>query len=1347
MVNLTGKRISVEEGLSSNQLYDIEQDERGFIWVGTTNGLCRHDGYTFVNFPTINTGNGITRGDVGTFIPDTENHLMWMRTSTFHYACYDVQQESFMNFWGSCDPQKTYQRFITEANGIWMYEEKTGIRHVTYKNGQFRCTDFTKENGKLPESRIKRLTRGNNGSVWILTNKGLYLITSNGTVKTILPEGDFIVGKLCNDKFFFATKDRRIAVYDNNAHLVKSTQIPAIYGELEGETNSIIWRGQWILMSRNTVIAIDLEDYHIHKPAEIQIEGSVLLDNIDDNYLISDRQQTLWLLMKDGSFKKMNLLHDSFSNVRRRRRYSTARGDDGKFYIASYGNGLFIYDPKTDTTDHYTANDTHPLIATNYLNNAYVDKKGCVWIGQEGAGMACLYKLRQPDIQHLAPVHNLKGELVNHIQRLTLQPDGNVLVNTMSSQMFLFDTHSNTFKSNGIAPQTARTRIDSLTDAKGRTWISTWEEGIIMREHDKEQHFLTRNIVESRINVLVLDARQHLWLATNNGLYTIDTHQDTIDDSKFRHYTTKDGLPSDNINCLMTAKDGSLWVSGQGSGIAKCHFNEQGHITVQQITAMQGQASTNIYSLTEDLHGNIWAGTENTIVRIQPQDMQVSVYQTDFSLLGNLVADNCALTLPDGRLLFGTHDGIHLITPSDEEEQEKTDAPRAFITNIDINGTAALPSFVQLQQEGLTLANNENSLTLYFSNFDYAHLGQTLYQYYLEGIDHDWREPTALHSVDYGNLPPGRYTFHLRTNENGEETTLSITIRQPWYNTWWAWLLYLIIIGSAIGTFVHHKQEQFALQQQMIIEKQISEFRIGFFTQVAHEFRTPLAIISGAIDKMTESGQTPRKPTQTAKRGIRRLTQLVNQLMEFRKVNTDNLRLQVEQGDLVSFIRNIYQDFWTSAQQKEQNISFQPFDKTCQTVFDQHIIDTIVYNLLSNAIKYTPQHGTVSVRLRKDDNHLLFTVEDSGPGIDKDREQQLFLPFMHGYASQGGMGIGLYTAYKMAQTHKGSLSYERSEEFGGSKFTLTLPADDSLYAADDYKSLTAIETAKQDKAQEEPAILEMLPQALNDYRIAIIEDDPDMLEQIKTEMGIYFCVNGYTNGQTALDAIRRDQPKLIICDVMLPDINGYDIVKTLKADVSLRNIPIIMLTALDDERHQIKGYEAGADDYMVKPCNYRILLARVVQLIKWSLASQEPVEPSQDATIAEKQEGTMTEVTDTNSTDAKPILTSQADKRFLEKVKLIIAQRVSDPDFTIDQMAEQMKMGRTKLYGKMKELTGMSPNKLLISERMRIAAELLEEGNLNIAEIGYRVGIQDASYFNKCFKAHFGMAPSKYRKQ
>ena len=1332
---ISGRNLTTVDGLVSNQVHAIKQDDQGYIWFGTPNGLSRFDGYSFVNYHTVGYGVGKTNGNVGTIYINKDDGLMWIRTTSFNYACYDLRKNIFTDFTDTCDPQKTFKRFVTEDHGIWMFEDKTGCRHVTYQNGQFTCTDYTPESMGLTGTRIRRVMPDGQGGIWLITDNGLYRTDANGTLKTIEHEGHFLMGNKYNGLSFFLNRNRQVFVYDQQGKKIKETTIPSILGDTEGVNGNFVWQGKWMIMTRTAVITMDCQDYTFAKPTELQLEYGIVLDEMGDNHWISDKNTTLYLFPQTGTIRKFQLLRDTGFAIQSKRRFSTVLNADGNFYIATYGNGLYVYHPDTEEIEHYTADDQHPLLSTNFLTTIFADRNGCLWVSQEDAGVVCLFESRQPETEHYAPVPDQRGSLSNYIEKLSQEDHRKILLRTRSHQTYQFDVASNSFTHIGNI-DIDNASIDSITDQKGRIWIATWEEGLIVRHQGKEEQFLTRNTSESRINALTIDKEQNLWIATYNGLYVVNTQQQSISNESFRHYGMGEGLPTNNIICLKAARDGHLWLGGDGTGVVKCTFGADGRLSISSVSSRQGLSGTTIHSLTEDNSGNIWAGTDDAIALIDTKTMRANVWQVGHTLLGNLNSDNCALTLADGRVLFGTHDGITIITPTDRQDSLSRTSTNAYITNIDVNVTSIYNETDDEEKDlhqAISFAHNENSLTFYFSCFDYAHLLQTMYQYYLEGIDQDWREPTTQHYAAYGNLPSGHYIFHIRTIEGNEETTLAVTIREPWYNTWWAWIAYLLL-ATAAGYYVYRSgRERFKLQQQMKVEKQVAEFRINFFTQVAHEFRTPLAIISGAVDKITQNEQSPRKPTQTAKRGIRRLTQLVNQLMEFRKVDTNNLRLAIEKGDIVDFIRNIYQDFWTSAQQKELSITFTPFEKKYETVFDRHILDTITYNLLSNAIKYTPQKGQIEVRLQKVDDQLLLTVEDSGPGIDAERESQLFKPFMHGYASQGGMGIGLYTAYKMALAHKGSLTYQHSGTLNGSKFTLAIPANDSLYKADEYNSLTAIETPQEKTGSTEIAIREMMPQALNNYRIAIIEDDPDMLEQIKTEVGVFFRVSGYTNGKAAIEGLHEDRAELVICDVMLPDINGYEIVKTIKAEADLKDVPVIMLTALDDERHQIKGYEAGADDYMTKPCNYHILLARIVQLIKWSLVatSTEP-QPSTD---------------NTPSSPDTPILTSQADKRFLDKVKTIIAQHISDPDYTIDLMAEQMKTGRTKLYGKVKELTGMSPNKLFNAERMRLAAELLEEGELNVSEVSYKVGILDTSYFNKCFKDHYGVTPSKYRKR
>ena len=1334
---LTSRALTTQGGLPSNRMNDMVQDATGYIWLGTANGLCRYDGYAFVTFHAQDADTRSMTDNVGTLHLDTLNSLLWIRSATFHYSCLDLRQGRYVNFAPGCDTRNTYERFATEPGGIWMYEAKAGIRHVTYADGGFSCRDYTPGNGLPKDCKVKRIVVGNGGSVWVLTTDGLLRLNGKGAFENLARGNDFMMANSWGGLTYFLTRKGKVMVFDKEGRMVRSANMPQEMSDMGAVNGNMIWQGHWFIMKRNAVISMDCRTMEFSMPAEMQMDYGIVLDNLDGNMCVADKHGTFWLFTSSGKMKRMQLLQENDINITKKRNYSTIIADDGKFYIATYGSGLYIYDPASDNLEHFSAKDPYPILDTDYLINIHKDRDGNVWIGQEDAGVTMLrsnplsnYGIMMPD-----PLH--QGEKTNFITRLRHAADGNILVTTQSLRNYLL-RKDGTFMPATVSA-TPDSHTDSLTDRQGRTWIATWEQGLIMAVKGKEgqrklTYLLTRSITESRINALTTDRQGNLWVATYNGIYTADISHGNISNASFRHIGIGDRLPTNDITCLLSASDGSVWAGGAGSGAIRCVM-KKGKPDISIVSTMHGLSNNNIHSMTEDRYGNVWVTTDEAISTINPKTMKAVNHNVSTSLLNRLYSDNCALTLGDGRLLFGTHDGITVITP----QRTTTQTPRhttAHITDILINGASIYNNekYANLvAASSIALPYDENTIQLCFSDFYYANAGQTLYQYYLEGYDKTWRTPSARNHVEYGNLPPGTYTFHLRLDSGATETVLQIRIRQPWYNTWWAWLLYLTIAGVIATVFYRHKRQQIMLRQQVMMEKEVADMRINLFTQIAHEFRTPLAIISGAIDRMSDSA-THKKPLQTAKRGTVRMTRLVNQLMEFRKIDTDNLRLHVEHGDIVRFIRDISHDFWNIANQKEISLSFQSSEKVLTMPFDRHIVDAITYNIISNAVKYTPAKGSVSIRLKAGERQLCIIVDDSGPGIDDSRLPMLFQPFMHGFASQGGMGIGLYTAQKMAVTHKGSLTYLRSDSLGGARFTLTLPLNDDAYSAEDYVSDNSAATTTTTKYQE-AIIHEMLPQALNNLHIAVIEDDPDMLEQIKSEMGVYFHVDAYTTGKDGYDNVCMNKPSLLICDVTLPDMSGYDIVRQLRSHADTMLIPVIMLTALDDDHHRIKGYEAGADDYMVKPCNYQVLTVRATQLIKWSRERKATTVATPPAENAAQPSETMEE----------PIITSRADKRFAEQVDRIIALHLGDPDFSVDQMAEMLHIGRTKLFGKIKELKGMSPNKLLVSERMKHAAQLLEDGSLNISEVSYKVGIKDASYFNRCFKQHYGISPKQYR--
>ncbi|MBE6270165.1 MAG: response regulator [Prevotella ruminicola] len=1381
---LTNSRhISSADGLPSNQIFDMTQDADGYIWMAAANGLCRYDGYHFYNIYNLGPESDPIHGVVGYVFPDDDKRHLWMRTSTYVFCCYDLQAGGFIDFTNKGDHARTYRRFIRGKQGVvWMFDDESGVRRVKGNaDGTVSCTDYTKANGRLPINHVNDAFEDSQARLWAMTSSGITIIDAKGKARTIGKGIFFRRGIQIGRQMLALTNTGLVYTFDGQGRELRRIPIAADVNNINMVSASFQWHGCWMIMTNNQTIMVNPKLGTAAATEKYHVRGGALMEGLtnDDNYFVSNSTGILYVFPAQGDMRVLNLMQGVKSTVERFRRYNVKKGNDGLYYIASYGNGLFVYDIQHDRLQHYSATSPWAIVGNSYLNNILIDRSGCIWLSEESTGLTCILPPDKTNADYIYPQPNRKGDWSNFVRMVNFTGGNRVLLSTRDNM--LYEVNPTTWQTTTVSSLPAAvyayfkdskghqwmgtrggglyidgkpidfpsTQIYDITeDPLGRLWIATWGDGLFVVRLEADgllniTHLMKRSYNESLIRIIRADSHHRYWLATNNGVYHIDMMKKSLtDDDLICHNIQHGDFPFDEISCLMPDSAGNIWVGGRGGGLQKCRY-QNGKFCIQQgYTTHDGLITNNILSITSDRQGNVWAGTDNGITCIR-KDGKVNSYQFGHTLESNIYSENSTAMLPDGRLLFGTAYGMMILEPERLNASTPEKAGRPIITMVNIDGVAR---YLTTNDRRLVLAHDQNSIELGFSNLDYAGIASTQYRYYMEGIEHDWRQLTSDNSARYNGLPPGTYKFHLsslnKNNQWSEEYVFTVVIRQPWYNTWWAWLIYLFIIGVLCWYFYRSWRRNFELDQQIRVEKELTTFRLNFFTHIAHEFRTPLAIISGAADKLTQKGNDPqvsRSAVQTVRRGTLRLTKLVNQLMEFRRINTGNQRLAVVEDDIIKLARTTCDEFREVAARKDQQLTFTPFAHQHRMTFDPHLVETILYNLLSNAIKYTPQNGCISLKakLLDDQQQLQLIVEDSGPGISEVQIPQLYQPFMHGYVSQGGMGIGLYTAYQSALIHKGRLAYERIAAEGGSRFIVTIPATADVYSADDYAGSTAVNV----QYEPEPTpdhIRELAPVAFNEnYTVAIIEDDPDMLDQIRESVGRYFRTICYTEGNKALSDIGEQQPSLVLCDVMLPDVNGFEIVRQLRANEATKNIPMIMLTALDGDDQLLRGYKAGADDYMVKPCNFELLILRITQLIQWYGRLQ----PTVQTTTASAPNNKM-------SIDHYPlsIVTDEADQRFREKMETIVAQRLGDADFNVDMLASLLKMGRTKFYGKMKEFTGMSPNSYLQNERLKRAAELLIEGDLNVTEVSYKVGFQSPTYFYKCFKEKYGVPPSKFGK-
>lgn len=1410
---LVSRNLSAKDGLSSNQVYDILQDKRGYLWFATTNGISRYDGYSFLNFNVLNSPlPKQVQASMGRINYDSKNDLLWATTSNFHIACYSMQGTRFLDYTGKRDYQRQYMHFRFDDGITWLYDKNEGIRRIEYAKGQFVCTDFNRQNGHAFADGITSLYLDARHHAWVISKDGLYCLSGNQAQLKV--KGKVVTGQRVDDKMAFFTNRGVFYLFDAQGKLLRKKDMKSLFPgnfavDVKKSRASICWNHKWILFTDKATFSLDIQTMEVTKPADWQMQDALLIEQSHGCSFVSSKKGDLIIFSPQGIYRRINLLEGVKDQGNRSRKYGIFAMSASRYVIVSYGNGAFVYDINMGVLDHINVKDERHLIHSDFLTSALVDRNGNIWISQDEGGLVCISKSFNSFMSYLYPSSSLQvGGNNNAVIRILYDARGIPHLVCKNKRKYPLLTPNLSIGAPSDIPYGIYTSFkdsrghfwegtrggglyvdgklclergkgDEITindiyciaeDKMGRIWLATirsaTDGGVMLTRYQGDvpldvQRFLFTDPSQNSIHYFCMDSRGLLWLATSGGLSFVDTREKNVSLKSFHRFNMANGkFPCNDLIAVRCTSRGDIWVGGIGSGLIRCRYDAgKDELTYTQYTTENGLGSDNVYSILEDPSGNIWAGTENGLARVDIRTGRIDNNVLNDDVQSNSYQENSALRLSGGRLLFGTNNGMVVVDPYEASIARVTTTLMPTITDVVIDGQSVyrmdeiegMPSAWKC----LNLNNNQNSITLSYSNFDYAEPGSSVYQYYLEGVDKDWNPVTNKNSVSYNALQPGNYVFHLRSmgrgNKWSKERTLKIHICEPWYNMWYSWVVYLLVVAIVGYYVVRNRKEKFQLNQKMKMEKQVNDFRINFFTHVTHEFRTPLAIIQSAVSKIMDekTGAVSRASVQTAVRGTKRLSRLVTQLMEFRKINSDGLRLQVLAGvDIVDFVRNIYQDFWYAAKQKDIVMNYQIFNKKYEMTFDRHIVETVVYNLLSNAVKYTPARGEVNVRIDADvaQNVLCIIVSDSGAGISEEQKKSLFQPFMHGYVSQGGMGIGLYVAKMMAETHHGSLAYRKSEKLGGAEFIFSIPLSDDGYTSEDYLDTMVLannQTTEKDEQQLED-IREMLPEALNNVTVAVIEDDPDMLDQIRTELAVFFKVVTYCNGKQGLEGVKTDRPALLVCDVMLPDMNGYDIVRQIKSLPDGYTLPVVMLTALNDEKHQIKGYKAGADDYMVKPCNFNLLVARIIQLITWS----QNLPKAADLVKTETGESSVNSAVKNKSlkAPAAQIVEGVVDKNVLKNFEAFVAQHLSDPNFTIDSLTEMMHMGRTKLYGKVKELTGETPNKYIMRHRMMKAAELLLTGDYNVTDVCYKVGLEDISYFNKCFKSYYGVSPSKYGK-
>ena len=923
--------------------------------------------------------------------------------------------------------------------------------------------------------------------------------------------------------------------------------------------------------------------------------------------------------------------------------------------------------------------------------------------------------------------------------------------------------------------------IQSFTDSRGRVWVGTFRKGIYLKDGDKVSHFIQENVPNKDMDYNIVrdfaeDHQHQIWVCYHGGVGRFDEKTKRIIPLQNKHFigntningiafdrqhrlwaATNKGLVMNNqlklkavCKALAIDKQGCVWV-GTSNGV---HVFDAHRGKAYQYGKGEGMANEMIQDLVVDKLGDIWATTANGLCRFRrtlssEQPFALTMFDSQNKLGDAKFLPRTAASMADGKLLFGSSTGFYIVDPIQVKDMEYTGHPvfisllvnnQEVVAGKEYDGRVILP-FALSTTKKIVLEHDENFITVHFSglNFDMPH--HTYYKYRLQGVNNDWiviSPQDGIGRANYTDLSPGTYKLEVYSAGldkvwSKQSATLEIEVLAPLWATWWAKLLYLLVFIALIIFVVRWKIEQNRKRMENEKYKELEEMKYRFFTNISHEFRTLLTLIItpiGSILKRTTDGET-RHQLNDVSRNAGDLLQLVNQLLDFRKMEMNGEHLNLTSGNLNEFIQYTTMKFMPLAEQKNIRLAFEDKTEGLFMYFDKDKVGKILTNLLSNAFKFTKAGGSVCVSLEKcilDSRrcaHII--VEDTGCGIPKEDQAHVFERFYRteqdSSSQQIGSGIGLNMVYEYIQLHEGKVSLE-SEEGKGARFIVDIPAD--------------LKREVQQEASEEnriasPVMADVVDGAVGvqtfrkiEKTVLVVEDNEDFSHFLSQELGrIYNKVLTAKDGIEGAMMAEAENPDIIVSDVMMPRMNGTDMCRRIKENIETSHIPIILLTAWSTDEGRAAGYKAGADAYIAKPFDMEVLLARISNLL-------------------EKQEKRQRDFSHSISLDPKTVTDSSPDEDFLKEVIACIEKNIDNSEYTIDSLSTDVVMSRMSLYRKMKSLTGQTPADFIRMVRLKTAAKLLKEEKCTVSEACYRTGFASPQNFAKHFKEMFGVLPSQY---
>lgn len=1386
------QHITTQHGLPANSVRSIFQDSRGFIWIGTiNNGLCRYDGTEFTTFlPEYDSKPGLADSRISSIHEDGLGHL-WIITMSEQVSCYDLKTERFVDYSGTgyFDGHYGHVSFLNDS--VWLWGKSEGCMRVKINGDEFSSERFFADNNTLPSNHVTCMLE-DSGIIWIGTKSGLCRY-HDSNIERIVSDMHFVAG----EKF-----DEGIQFISDKGHLWKVTDDGiAPNGRIAGiqENRSMITgtfspdESRWMIFTTKGAYKYDVVD-GVSCPAEYpyNLDNAEVKSDGGGNYLVYDKSgHVVFVATFESIEKPMDLISEG-KGIFWTTRYGFTRTNDDIVWISTHENGLFAYDLSTDELHHYTMDRSKDSSPDNVLMGIMEDKSGNLWIGSEFSGIFKV-KIINQGASYIHFGKNRDNEYADMVRMVKVHDNGEVWACTRDGKVYIYDDKLKYLKKelkydaniyaacmneksglwlgtrgkgllvdgrrySNVSEDPTSLSSDSIfaiaKDNQGDMWIGTFGGGLNLAMDDGKGGFIFRrffNDTYSRryIRSLCTDANGYMWVGSSNGILVFNPEDLKTDPSSYYSYNCQNhSLKSNECRSILCDSKGRIWVAETGSGFSVCQPDDYSSLVFEHFGTEDGLVNGIVQGFVEDDMGNMWITTEYGVSRFDTESKEFDNFLFSSNMQSNVCLDNSATKLKDGRILVGTNSGLAVIDPEEVELMVRDDVSHAVFTSFKVNGAEVVPGdedsimpYSVSYAPEISLRHNQNSFSLSFSSFDFE--PGTLFRYKLEGYDDAWSAPTYIGKASYKQLPKGEYSFLVKAcgfmgEWQEEPSTLHITVKPSFFMTPVAYIIYALIVLSVL--FVTNKllYRITTLKNEAKLEKQLTEYKLLFFTNVSHEFRTPLTLILHSLEKLRSSGSITEDNAlamRTLEAGTNRLMRLINQLLEFRKIQNNKHTLRLEQTEIISFCREIFDIFKETARQKHQELAFMCSEKEFSMYIDQGDMDKVIYNLVSNAVKYTPEGGRIefTIRVLEPQKIVRFEVKDNGRGVPKEREKDIFTRFSPGESTESSMGVGLHLTKSLVDANKGNIRYCPNPD-GGTIMTVDLPLDLSIYDASDFAN---VNDRPADLARDKADTLILMDEnsmkkpvkPINPHKILVVDDEPEIRRLIVDELNGYFNIEEAFDGVSALEKLHNDNEiELVVCDVRMPGMSGYEVTSHIKEDISTCHIPVVLLTALDSDAKKLEGIQSGADSYITKPFRPDYVLTRILKLLE------------QRNRLREKFSNDL-------SVKAETICTNDIDRELMDKVDRIIEQNLDNPTFSMDEFASKMAMGRSSFYNKIHSVTGYTPNKYIRIVRMKKAAELILTGKYTGAEVAYKVGILDASYFSKSFKEHFGISPKAYYKK